>query len=65
MKQTKVIIHQNPNYDENKVVQITGEIAIPGHYSISPNNITLKNLLEKAGGLTADALQEGINLVTT
>ena len=58
----KIIIHQNPNYAENKVVQITGEIAIPGHYTISPNNITLKNLLEKAGGLTADALKEGITI---
>ena len=58
----KIIIHENPNFSNNKAVEITGEIAVPGYYVISANNNTLKDLIEKAGGLTSKALTNGITI---
>lgn len=58
----KIIIHENPNYYNNKVVEITGEIAVPGFYALSANNKTLKGLIKKAGGLTSKALIDGITI---
>ena len=58
----KIIIHENPNFSNNKEVEITGEIAVPGYYVISANNSTLKDLIEKAGGLTSKALINGITV---
>ena len=58
----KIVVHKNPNYLNNKTIEIAGEIAIPGHYAINPKSSSLGGLIDQAGGLTANALYDGITI---
>ena len=51
-------IHQIPAWSENHVVELRGEFVFPGKYTIHRGE-TLSDLIEKAGGFTSFAYQEG------
>ncbi|WP_246058279.1 polysaccharide biosynthesis/export family protein [Litorilituus lipolyticus] len=51
-------IHQIPAWSENHVVELRGEFVFPGKYTIRRGE-RLSDLIEKAGGFTSFAHQEG------
>lgn len=51
-------IHQIPAWSENHVVELRGEFVFPGKYTIRRGE-NLSDLIEKAGGFTRFAHQEG------
>jgi len=51
-------IHQVPAWSENHVVELRGEFVFPGKYTIRRGE-NLSDLIEKAGGFTRFAHQEG------
>lgn len=54
----RINIHQVPAWSENHVVELRGEFVFPGKYTIRRGE-KLSDLIEKAGGFTAFAHQEG------
>jgi len=57
-----VYVRFKPAYFEMKRVYLGGEVNYPGWYSIRKGE-TLKDLLERAGGLKEDAFMEGLVFV--
>ena len=57
-----VLIRQNPNYQSPKKVTLTGEVKIPGIYTIQKKWENLDDILIRAGGFTSKAFQSGIQL---
>ena len=58
----RFVIHANPNFFKKSNVQIVGEINIPGSYPIIKSGETLTSLINRSGGLTENALDEGISI---
>ena len=58
----RIILHLNNNYIEKEPVKISGEITIPGLYTISANDESLTSLIKRAGGLNDKALKDGISV---
>ena len=56
----RFVVHGNRNFYERENVQITGEVNIPGAYPLITDNETLESIIERSGGLTSKALQNGI-----
>ena len=58
----RFVVHSNLNFFEKKNIQINGEVNIPGSYPLIYNNETLSNIIERSGGLTNKALENGISI---
>lgn len=58
-----VFIRQQPGWDLQRTVSITGEVRFPGPYSLERKDERLSELLERAGGLTPDAHPGGIRFL--
>lgn len=58
----KVVVHANLNFFEKENVHLVGEVMIPGFYPIIKNNESLESFINRAGGLTNKALNEGITI---
>ena len=56
----KVIIHENLNFIEKEPVFISGEVNVPGTYPLVNDDESLYSVLNRAGGLTSNALINGI-----
>ncbi len=56
----RVVVHENSNYLERSNVKISGEVKIPGDYPLLGNNESLKDMIARSGGLTEQALDNGI-----
>ena len=54
-----------PEFSLQETIQIKGEVKYPGSYSLSKKNEKLKEVLERAGGLTDLAFLEGANIYRT
>lgn len=54
----RINIHQIPAWSENHVVELRGEFVFPGKYTIRRGE-KLSDLIDKAGGFTSFAHQEG------
>jgi len=57
-----VFVRKNKNFTIPKQVKITGEVNIPGFYTLSKPRETLDDLLSRAGGFTDRAFKDGIQL---
>ena len=57
-----VFVRKNKNFTIPKQVKITGEVNIPGFYTLSKPRETLEDLLSRAGGFTDRAFKDGIQL---
>ena len=57
-----ILIRKNKNFTLPKQVQITGEVNIPGYYTLSKPRETLQSLIERSGGYTNRAFNDGIQL---
>jgi polysaccharide biosynthesis/export protein len=57
-----VYVRRAPGFDPQEGVVISGEVVLPGPYSISRRGERLSDLIERAGGLTREAYPEGFQL---
>ena len=58
----RFVVHSNLNFFEKKNIQINGEVNIPGSYPLITNSESLKDIINRAGGLTQKALTNGISI---
>ena len=58
----EVYVHQSPGYTEQQNVEINGEVAFAGTFSLTKRNARLTDLLELAGGATDLAYIQGARL---
>ena len=58
----KVVIHSNLNFYERENVTIIGEVRVPGSYPLIKDDESLGSVLNRAGGLTSKALENGIGI---
>ncbi len=58
-----VLIFRQPDFELQRTVTITGEVLYPGTYALRAKDDRLAGLVERAGGLTPRAYQEGIRFV--
>ncbi|MCR9065746.1 MAG: SLBB domain-containing protein [Cytophagales bacterium] len=55
----KVFIRELPNYEEQKLVTITGEVNYPGVYTIKKREERILDLILRSGGLREEAYLQG------
>lgn len=55
-----VLIFEQPGWELQRVVVLTGQVQYPGHYSLLTRNERLNDLIAQAGGLTNEAYAAGI-----
>ena len=58
----RIVIHANLNYFERENVLILGEVNIPGAYPLLNDDESLKSLIDRAGGLSSKAFDNGISI---
>ena len=58
----RVVIHSNLNFFEQNNIQILGEVNVPGSYPLIKDNESLQSFIDRAGGLTSKALDNGISI---
>ena len=57
-----IVVRKSPDYAEQRLVKITGEVVFPGSYSMIKKEERLSDLVAKAGGLTKWAYARGARL---
>jgi len=57
-----VSIRTKPGYKTQALVSIKGEVLYPGNYVLSIKNERVSDLIQRSGGLTAEAFINGANL---
>ncbi len=57
-----VFIRRSPGYEKQQLVNVRGEVAFPGQYSIIRKEDRISDLVLRAGGLTEDAYAQGATL---
>ncbi|MEE9571482.1 MAG: SLBB domain-containing protein, partial [Candidatus Neomarinimicrobiota bacterium] len=57
-----VLVRENIKYAEPKYVTISGEINIPGKYTIQQKEETLQNIILRAGGFSNNAFDKGLQM---
>jgi len=56
----RIVVHANHNFFEKENILILGEVNVPGAYPIINDNESLRSVLNRAGGFTPNALENGI-----
>ena len=56
----RIVIHANLNFFEKENILISGEVFVPGSYPLIRDEESLSSLISRAGGLTSNALENGI-----
>ena len=62
MKDDHIIVRENIFYRTDNLVEVTGEVMVPGVYPIIKDNQTLDKIIQKAGGFTDLAFVDGIKI---
>lgn len=60
-----VLILMQPSWELQRVVTVDGEVRFPGQYALKTRNERLSDIIERAGGFTAEAYPEGAVFVRT
>lgn len=60
-----VLVMQQPNWELQRVVTVTGEVNFPGPYALMNRSERVADIIERAGGLTSEAYPEGTVFVRT
>src|SRR5205085_7466571 len=55
-----VLILRQPNWELQRTAVIGGEVRFPGRYSLKTKTERITDLIERAGGLTADGYPNGV-----
>lgn len=58
-----VYVRTSPGYQVQRNVEVRGEVLYAGKYSLAQKTERISDLVERAGGLTADAYPEGATLI--
>lgn len=58
-----IVVRSAPEFENIQTVFIQGEVRYPGEYALDEDNLRLRDLVEKAGGLSGEAFAEGATLV--
>jgi polysaccharide biosynthesis/export protein len=54
-----VVIRKHPDFEHIRKVTLSGEVKYPGVYNLTYRHENLKDIIERAGGLTQEAFLEG------
>jgi len=57
-----VFVRKAPNYEEQKTIVLEGEVMYPGRYAILNNAERISDVIQRAGGLKANAYLAGARL---
>lgn len=60
-----IMVRRSPDYSEQKLVRVTGEVAFPGSYTMLKKEERLSDLVARSGGLTKWAYVRGARLQRT
>ncbi|MEP7383497.1 MAG: SLBB domain-containing protein, partial [Gemmatimonadota bacterium] len=60
-----VLILAQPDFQLQRSVTIGGEVEFPGHYTLRTKGEKLRDLIQRAGGLTTEGYSEGIRFFRT
>jgi protein involved in polysaccharide export with SLBB domain len=55
----QITLYENPHFRMHRTVTILGQVERPGPYVIQEERFTLRRLIDRAGGLTGDAMPAG------
>lgn len=58
----QVFVRSEPNYEEQQVIRIEGEVQFPGEYVLDERNTRISEIIDKAGGLSTYAFPSGASL---
>lgn len=61
-KDDHIVVHKNIFYKKNNNVEITGEVLVPGTYSLKNSEESLSEIIQRAGGFTKHAFLDGIRI---
>lgn len=61
----QVFVRLKPNYQEQQIVRIEGEVQFPGEYVLEDRTARLSDIIEWAGGLSDYAYPQGASLERT
>jgi len=59
----EVVAKTVPDYNEQAIVTIEGEVVFSGEYSLVKKNETLADIIQRAGGVTSEAFLEGLTII--
>jgi protein involved in polysaccharide export with SLBB domain len=57
-----LIVRENSRFTEPKYVTISGEVNIPGKYTIQKKEETLESIINRAGGFAINAFDNGLHM---
>ena len=60
MPNDEVVARTVPDFNEQALVTVNGEVIFPGAYSLIKKNETLASIIQRAGGLTTEAFPQGV-----
>jgi protein involved in polysaccharide export with SLBB domain len=60
-----VLIMRQPSWELQRTASIGGEVRFPGKYTLKTKTETIKDLIDRAGGLTHDAYPGGVVFTRT
>ncbi|MDP2875258.1 MAG: SLBB domain-containing protein [Holophaga sp.] len=55
----QITVYEKPEYRVHRTVRIGGQVAKPGLYVLDTERPTLSHLIQRAGGLTSEAMPQG------
>jgi protein involved in polysaccharide export with SLBB domain len=58
----QIMVRSVPEFEFQKTIILNGEVMYPGVYTLTSRNETLKDVIERAGGLTPEAFMKGAQL---
>lgn len=61
----EIFVRRSPNYEEQKFVEIQGEVFYPATYGIESKEERISDVIKRAGGLTLQAYIPGATLIRT
>lgn len=58
-----VIVRRNPNYFEERIVEVAGQVNYPGQYSLQNEKERVSDVILRAGGLNKNGYAPGATLI--
>jgi polysaccharide biosynthesis/export protein len=55
----RVYVRRGPGFEEARTVHVTGEVMSPGEYELDSRHTRISDVIQRAGGVTAEAYAEG------
>ena len=52
----QISIYARPDFRTHRTIKLTGQVLRPGEYELEAGDVTLRKILERAGGLTPEAM---------